>query len=201
MLRRFAPRNDNVDKNNQFMGKMLFVLGGARSGKSAFAVELAKNYKKVAYIATAQALDDEMAERIRIHKASRPKNWQVIESPLDADRVVKDLDGKTDFILFDCVTLYITNLITPTLTLPPGGGGKGEEGDADILKKIDSLCKACRDISADVAIVSNEVGLGVVPDNELSRRFRDLAGKANQIIAKEADEVYFLTAGIAQRIK
>lgn len=169
------------------MAKMILILGGARSGKSAFAVELAKNCKKVAYIATAQALDDEMAERIRVHKASRPKNWQVIESPLNADRVVKDLDGKTDFILFDCVTLYITNLIT--------------QSDTKILCEIENLCNASRKTAANIVIVSNEVGLGVVPDNELSRRFRDLAGKANQIIAKEADEVYFLTAGIAQRIK
>ncbi len=169
------------------MAKITFVLGGARSGKSAFAVELAKNCKKVAYIATAQALDDEMAERIRVHKALRPKNWQVIESPLNADRVVKGLDGKTDFILFDCVTLYITNLIT--------------QSDTKILSEIENLCNASRKTAADIVIVSNEVGLGVVPDNELSRRFRDLAGKANQIIAKEADEVYFLTAGIAQRIK
>ncbi|MBI2559532.1 MAG: bifunctional adenosylcobinamide kinase/adenosylcobinamide-phosphate guanylyltransferase, partial [Planctomycetes bacterium] len=88
------------------MAKIIFVLGGARSGKSAFAVEIAKNYKRVAYIATAQALDDEMAERIRIHKASRPNGWQVIESPLDADGVIKDLDGKVDFVLFDCITLY-----------------------------------------------------------------------------------------------
>ncbi|MGR3309963.1 MAG: bifunctional adenosylcobinamide kinase/adenosylcobinamide-phosphate guanylyltransferase [Candidatus Brocadiales bacterium] len=172
------------------MAKITFILGGARSGKSAFAVEVAKSYKKVAYIATAQALDDEMAERIGIHKASRPDSWQVIETPLDADSVIKDLDGKVDFVLFDCVTLYLTNLIN----------------DAGVqilesLQKIESLCKACREVSAHVAIVSNEVGLGIVPDNELSRRFRDLAGKANQIIAKEADEVYFLTAGIAQRIK
>ncbi|HHT9127078.1 MAG TPA: bifunctional adenosylcobinamide kinase/adenosylcobinamide-phosphate guanylyltransferase [Candidatus Brocadiia bacterium] len=169
------------------MAKIIFVLGGARSGKSAFAVEIAKNYKRVAYIATAQALDDEMAERIRIHKASRPNGWQVIESPLDADGVIKDLDGKVDFVLFDCITLYLTNLIS--------------REEVDIFKKVENLCKACRETSADVVIVSNEVGLGIVPENTLSRRFRDLAGKANQIIAKEADEVYFLVAGIAQKIK
>lgn len=182
------------------MAKITFVLGGARSGKSAFAAELAKNYKRVAYIATAQALDDEMAERIRIHKASRPDNWQVIEAPLDADGVIKDLNGKVDFVLFDCVTLYLSNLLIPHHP-PFSKGGWGDYKDVDILKKIDILCKACREISAHAAIVSNEVGLGIVPDNELSRRFRDLAGKANQIIAKEADEAYFLTAGIVQRIK
>jgi adenosylcobinamide kinase/adenosylcobinamide-phosphate guanylyltransferase len=173
------------------MAKIIFILGGARSGKSAFAVELAKGYKKVAYIATAQAQDDEMAERVRFHKASRPDSWQVIESPLDADGVIKDLNGKVDFVLFDCVTLYLTNLINNV----------GVQNFEPLQEKIEILCKACRETSADVAIVSNEVGLGIVPDNELSRRFRDLAGKANQIIAKEADEVYFLTAGIAQRIK
>lgn len=182
------------------MAKIIFILGGARSGKSAFAVEMAKKYKKVAYIATAQALDNEMAERIRLHKATRPGSWQVIEAPLDADGVIKSLNGKVDFILFDCVTLYLTNLLIP-FNPPLTKGGRGNYKDVDVLKKTESLCKACRDTSAHVAIVSNEVGLGIVPDNELARLFRDLAGKANQIIAKEADEVYFLTAGIAQRIK
>src|SRR3990167_1446591 len=237
------------------MAKMTFVIGGARSGKSAFAEELAKKYNDVVYIATAEVKDEEMRDRIQIHRARRPFNWETIEAPFHVDRVIPNLDEKVGVVYLDCITLYITNMLlsdetgscrgerpfapakddenSPPLTPPARGGetkgvatsgegktaggttspsldgrGKGE-GEREILKQkqsqilgeINKLCKVCRESKSDVILVSNEVGLGIVPDNALSRVFRDIAGSANQIIADEADEVYFMVAGIAQRIK
>lgn len=248
------------------MAKMTFVIGGARSGKSAFAEDLARKYKDVVYIATAEVKDEEMRERIQIHHARRPFNWKTIEAPFHVDRIIPNLDEKVGVVYLDCITLYITNMLlsdetgacmgerpfalakndenSPPPTPParggetkwvatPGGGetkgeatpgegktkgettspsldgrGKGE-GEREILKQkqsqilgeINKLCKVCRESKSDVIIVSNEVGLGIVPDNALSRVFRDIAGSANQIIADEADEVYFMVAGIAQKIK
>jgi adenosylcobinamide kinase/adenosylcobinamide-phosphate guanylyltransferase len=248
------------------MAKMTFVLGGARSGKSAFAEDLARKYKDVVYIATAEVKDEEMRERIQIHRARRPFNWKTIEAPFHVDRIIANLDEKVGVVYLDCITLYITNMLLsdetgacrggwpfaiakddknpPPLTPPARGGetkgeatpgewepkgvathgggdtrgettspsldgrGKGEgereslkQKQSQILGEINKLCKVCRESKSDVIIVSNEVGLGIVPDNALSRVFRDIAGSANQILADEADEVYFLVAGIAQRIK
>ncbi len=223
---------------------MTFVLGGARSGKSVFAEDLAKKYNNVVYIATAEAKDDEMRERIQLHRARRPFDWKTVEAPFHVDRVIPNLDEKVGVVYLDCITLYITNMLLsdetgscrgersfapakddknpPPLTLPARGGetkgvatspsldgrGKGEgereilkQKQSQILEEINKLCKVCRESKSDVIIVSNEVGLGIVPDNALSRVFRDIAGSANQILADEADEVYFMVAGIAQRIK
>ncbi len=213
------------------MAKITFVIGGARSGKSAFAEDLARKYNNVVYIATAEIKDEEMRNRIEIHRARRPLDWKTIESPFHVDRVISSLNEKVKLIYLDCVTLYITNMLlsgetgscrgerpfapakddenSPSLTPPSRGGETKGEGEREILKQkqsqileeINNLSKACRESKSDVIIVSNEVGLGIVPDNALSRVFRDIAGSANQILADEADEVYFMVAGIAQRIK
>lgn len=245
------------------MAKITLVLGGARSGKSAFAEGFAKKYNNVVYIATAEVKDDEMRERVRIHRERRPLNWKTIESPFCVDKVVSDLNGTADLVLIDCVTLYITNLLLrnetdagrgerlfapvlakghelpPPLTPPARGGEKGDratypsldgrgagEGEKTfsdemanlshfsdtqtedpkqrqkrVLAEINKLSRVCRESGSDVILISNEVGLSIVPDNALSREFRDIAGYANQILAAEANEVYFMVAGIAQRIK
>lgn len=199
------------------MAKITFVLGGARSGKSAFAEGLAKKYNDVVYIATAEAKDGEMRERIRIHRARRPFNWKTIESPYHVDKAVLDLNGKAGIVLIDCITLYITNMLLRDET---GEGGKAlpneitnparcsdiqtenpKQRQTRVIAEINKLSRVCRESKSDVIIISNEVGLGIVPDNALSREFRDIAGCANQILAGEADEVYFMVAGIAQRIK
>lgn len=185
---------------------MTFVLGGARSGKSAFAEGLARRYNDVAYIATAEVKDDEMRERIQIHRARRPFNWKTIEAPFHVDRVISNLNEKSGVVYIDCITLYITNMLLDDNAANPAGGADRQrevlkQKQSQILDEINKLCKVCRESKSDVIIVSNEVGLGIVPDNALSRVFRDIAGSANQIIADEADEVYFMVAGIAQRIK
>jgi len=181
-----------------------FIIGGARSGKSSFALNLANNYTsakegvrggdmvsptpKKAYIATAQALDDEMKERIEKHKKERPEEWMTFEEPLNISALIKDIQDKYDVILLDCLTLWLSNLML---------------NNFDTNKEIESLINALR-FTPNVPrmfIVSNEVGTGIVPDNELPRRFRDLAGYLNQKVAEIADEAYLVTAGIPIKIK
>ena len=180
------------------MSELTFIIGGARSGKSAFAMELAKKQKHVCYIATAdsghasQINDGEMLERIQKHRKNRPADWETVEAPLALDKAVSNLNGTFDVVLIDCITLYVTNMLL---------GGSEEAGDEYIIDAINKLCIVCKKIPSHVIIVSNEVGYGIVPDNVISRRFRDIAGHANQIIAKEADNVYLVTAGIETKIK
>lgn len=188
------------------MAKITFVIGGARSGKSAFAEDLARKYNNVVYIATAEVKDEEMRNRIEIHRARRPLDWKTIESPFHADRVISSLSEEVNLIYLDCVTLYITNMLLSDETATSADSEEMQrkylkQKHPQILGEINKLSKACRESKSDVIIVSNEVGLGIVPDNALSRVFRDIAGSANQILADEADEVYFMVAGIAQRIK
>lgn len=183
------------------MAKITFVLGGARSGKSAFAEGLAKKYNDVVYIATAEAKDEEMRERVQTHRARRPLNWKTIESPYCVDRVVSDLNGKAGLVLIDCITLYITNMFLNSAACSDMKMVDLKQRQKYIMAEINKLIQVCRESRSDVIVISNEVGLGIVPDNALSREFRDIAGYANQSLAGEADEVYFMVAGIAQRLK
>ncbi|MFQ5963304.1 MAG: bifunctional adenosylcobinamide kinase/adenosylcobinamide-phosphate guanylyltransferase [Candidatus Scalinduaceae bacterium] len=180
------------------MSKITFIIGGARSGKSTFAMKLASKYEHVCYVATAdssqtsQINDDEMVKRIQDHQKNRPANWETIEAPLDLDKAISNLDGKLEVVLIDCITLYITNMLL---------NSRKTEEEKHIIDAINSLCLVCKKISPHVIIVSNEVGYGIVPHNPLSRKFRDIAGYANQLIAREADSVFLVTAGIETKIK
>ncbi len=168
-------------------GKIVFILGGARSGKSGFALKTASDMPgRKAFIATAQAFDDEMEQRIARHKAERPDEWQAFEEPLNIQDLIARIHGIYDVLLIDCLTLWITNLML---------GNDDIEGKAQLL--LDAL-SSCR---SSVFIVSNEVGLGIVPDNRLTREFRDIAGSLNQKVAAAADEVYFMAAGLPVKIK
>lgn len=171
------------------MKKITLILGGARSGKSTYALSLAKKYKKVAFIATCQGLDKEMRERIRLHKESRPKHWETFEEPRDLTRLLEQINNSFDCILIDCLTLLVSNLVL--------AGDKQEQ----ILKKITELLSVLDKKKARIILVSNEVGLGLVPVNKLGREFRDIAGKINQIAASKADKVLFMAAGLPMNIK
>lgn len=171
------------------MGKIILILGGARSGKSSHALSLVKGRKKVAFIATCQGLDKEMRERILKHQAARPKNWKTFEEPKELARLLSGISGSFNCVIVDCLTLLVSNLIL---------SGSKEE---DVLEEITDALVQLRNKKAKAIIVSNEVGLGIVPDNQLARRFRDIAGKANQLIAQEADEVIFTVSGIPLKIK
>ena len=173
----------------KMMKKIMLILGGSRSGKSTYALSLAKKYKKVAFIATCQGLDKEMRERIKLHKEGRPKHWTTFEEPKDLTKLLGKMNDSFDCILIDCLTLFVSNLVL--------AGDKQEQ----VLKKIEELLSVLDKKKVKVILVSNEVGLGLVPANKLGREFRDIAGRVNQMVADKADEVFFTVSGIALKIK
>lgn len=170
--------------------RFVLILGGARSGKSSFAMELAEKKKgQRFYLATAAALDDEMKERIEKHKKERPPSWKTVEEPEHIPKALKELRTECSVVVLDCITLWLSNLLH---------SGYDEE---KIWEKIKEFQGVVRENDYMLLAVSNEVGLGIVPDNPLARRFRDLAGRVNQKLTEAADEVYFLMSGIPQKIK
>lgn len=167
------------------MNKITFIIGGARSGKSSYAIELAKKLgKKVAFIATCEPLDREMKRRAELHKKRRPSFWYTFEETKNIIALLKKLDPKFKVVIIDCLTLFISNLLSR---------GLKDEAIEDQIEKILKILKSAKYKSI---IVSNEVGLGIVPANHLARRFRDLAGRINQIVAKKADSVIFMISGL-----
>lgn len=171
------------------MGKITFILGGARSGKSQFAIKLArKKAKKVAFIATCQPKDLEMKKRIALHRKIRPTIWQTFEEPQDLTLLLKEIGSKFELIIIDCLTLWISNLLL-----------KGVKASA-IENKINKIMVALKAAKSQSIIVSNEVGLGIVPENRLARDFRDIAGRINQIVADKSSEVFFMVSGIPVKI-
>lgn len=174
--------------------KIIFILGGARSGKSSFAQKLAEQHgKNVLFVATAQALDSEMKKRIEIHKKSRPQHWVTVEQPTKIDKVIYQYP-QIDTVIIDCITLLVSNVILNTR------GTKTNDVKA-VQKEISSLIKTMQTSSLLFILVSNEVGLGIVPESKLARTYRDILGKVNQQITSIADEVYFLISGIPLKIK
>ncbi len=170
--------------------RLYFITGGARSGKSAFAEKLADGLAgKRAYIATAQALDPEMAARIERHRQGRSNKWDTYEEPLAVAELFRKLAGRHPVVLLDCLTLWLSNIMAHS------------EGDGDITDRSEDLIAAIKGFDSACIVVSNEVGLGIVPDNPIARQFRDCAGILNQKMAKIADEAYFMASGIPMRIK
>ncbi|HAA89897.1 MAG: Cobinamide kinase/cobinamide phosphate guanylyltransferase CobU [Thermoanaerobacterales bacterium 50_218] len=179
---------------NMVKGKFFFVIGGARSGKSTFAENLARSLgEPVTYIATARAGDAEMEERIKEHRKRRPVSWITVEEPVNVSNRIAEWGHKSKVIIVDCLTLLISNLLIEFAT---GGQEIDRQKKETILEEIARLAKVAKDSPAHVIVVSNEVGLGLVPPYPQGRLFRDLAGWANQLMAAEADKVYFLVAGI-----
>ncbi len=173
-----------------FMGKTIFITGGARSGKSRLAEELAAGYgAPLGYIATGQAGDGEMAERIDRHRARRGPAWLTIEEPEDLAGVIRESDGRCKVLLVDCVTLWLTNLLLK----------RGEAGQ--VMAEVEGVIRLFASLKTPLILVSNEVGMGIVPENALARAFRDLAGEANEILARAADEVYVMFSGLPMKLK
>jgi adenosylcobinamide kinase/adenosylcobinamide-phosphate guanylyltransferase len=179
------------------MGWILFVLGGARSGKSRYAQSRAAAAagpgRPVAFLATAEAGDEEMRRRIQRHRRDRPAGWITLEAPREAGRTLRGLGPEAGAVLVDCLTQLMTNLL---LAAPDPA-----QGERAVLEEIGGLLAAARAAPVPVILVSNEVGQGVVPPTELGRAFRDIAGRAHQLVAAEADEVVFLTAGLPHKLK
>jgi adenosylcobinamide kinase/adenosylcobinamide-phosphate guanylyltransferase len=216
--------------------RLVLIIGGARSGKSSFAEQLAASSgRPVAFIATATAGDDEMRERIARHRASRPRQWHTLEEPLDLSGAARRASELADVLLLDCVTLWLGNVLSQAskqhesapihpanaasrLVLRTQAGckekdDKEEEGeelslpgrlfDESALKEIEALLTVVKELAPGktLIVVTNEVGLGVVPAYPLGRLYRDTLGYVNQQLARAADRVYLMVAGIAVDIK
>ena len=173
------------------MEKKILVIGGCRSGKSNHALELAQQFscENRVFIATCVPHDDEMRQRIARHRKNRDNSWKTLEVPVALPEAVTENSRNSDFILIDCLTLWISNLLMETEDM--------NKIDGYILKLVQSLKLA----ECPVIAVSNEVGEGIVPENRIARLFRDIAGFANQKVAACADEVFWLVAGIPVKIK
>lgn len=166
---------------------LTLVLGGARSGKSAFAESLAEAASETRlYVATGQAWDDEMRARIAAHQARRGQGWETVEAPLELAEALKTQARAARPVLVDCLTLWVSNLML---------------GEHDIDGAFEGLIAALPALEGRVVFVSNEVGMGIVPDNAMARAFRDHAGRLHQKIAGAADEVYFVAAGLPLKMK
>lgn len=175
------------------MSRIAFVLGGCKSGKSAHALDLAESAdaSRRIYVATCVPQDPEMHERVRRHQRERGARWETVEEPLQIARTIEGLSQGQTVLLVDCLTLWITNLLLTGEDVPV----------AVVEAAVDDLCRTLARAKGPVLLVSNEVGTGIVPQNRLSRRFRDAAGLANQKVAAAADRVIWTVAGIPVRIK
>jgi len=186
------------------MGCLTFILGGARSGKSRYAQGLAEKIEaerggQVVYLATGSAGDEEMRERIAKHRKSRPGKWKTVEAECEVSTAIAEKCRESSVIIIDCITLLVSNILL----------AKGEDAEEHesleveelVLTEVEHIIEKARKTEAVVIIVSNEVGTGIVPEYKLGRIFRDIAGRVHQLLAAEADEVYFMTAGLAQRLK
>ena len=173
------------------MKKTTFVIGGCRSGKSRQALELAEKISgsKRIFIATCMPFDDEMKQRIERHKRERDKSWKTVEAPVELSAAINENSREGDVIIIDCLTLWINNLLM-------------EIENPDVINQcIHKLILAIKEAKCPIILISNEVGAGIVPENKLARKFRDIAGFTNQKVAECADSVIWMIAGIPVSIK
>lgn len=171
-------------KSNQ----KILILGGARSGKSTFAEQLAKVSKQdVVYIATAKVLDKEIAERVKHHQNDRPSHWTTIEEPIELSNCLLQHSAPDRTILVDCLTMWITNLLS--------------EDDEKMRKELDNLINQLANFAGTIIFVSNEVGMGIIPMGELTRKYVDEAGRLHQQLAQKVEQVVLMVAGIPNTIK
>jgi len=180
-----------MGKNTNTTPRSLLILGGCRSGKSAYAEQwLADRFARKLYVATLALGDDaEMAARAARHQQRRDGSWTTVEAPLQLVEILRDHQHQADAILVDCLTMWITNRIL------------ADQDDQTIENEVERLATTVTRLACPVALVANEVGLGLVPDNPLGRRFRDLAGRANQRLAAACDRVIFVAAGLPLVLK
>jgi adenosylcobinamide kinase/adenosylcobinamide-phosphate guanylyltransferase len=177
------------------MSRTIFITGGARSGKSAFAEKLVREFgAPLGYLATAQTLDSEMDDRVRRHLERRGDQWQTIEEPIHLSQALARCDGQYQAVLVDCITLWLSNMLLKYEQ-------SGEDIEARILEDVQRLKTTLHGMVTPVIIVSNEVGMGIVPENSLARLFRDIAGKTNQVLAAAADEMHVVISGIPLKLK
>ena len=180
-------REGNTVSQSNYLPPTTLVIGGARSGKSAYAERLVEESGlKPVYLATATTGDDEMSERIRIHKERRGEVWSTVEEPLALTTAIQEHSNIGSAILVDCLTLWLSNLMTLS---------------RDIEQETQELAAMLPDLNGPVVFVTNEVGLGIVPANELARAFRDHAGRLNQAVAQTSDRVVMMISGLPMTLK
>jgi len=183
------------------MSNSILVTGGARSGKSHFAQELAeKSGKTVLFVATATAGDEEMRQRIAEHRKTRPASWSTLEATTHIGRQITDNIGGAETVIVDCITLLINNILLQYDDIDDDNFN-ALTMEKEITTEINELTDCIDRTNADFLIVTNEVGLGLVPANKTGRLYRDLLGKANQLLARHCNEVYLLVAGMPLLIK
>jgi adenosylcobinamide kinase / adenosylcobinamide-phosphate guanylyltransferase len=186
-------------QGSEMIGKSILILGGVRSGKSQFAQDLASRIGgPVLFVATGEGLDEEMRQRIDEHKRMRPSGWRTVEAPFGIGPRVREQIGDARVVIVDCLTLLVSNVI--------GRCGDPEQVDAGLVSRkvsaeIDQLAACIGQVDATIIVVSNEVGMGLVPDNRVGRIYRDCLGKANRDLAQRADTVCFMVAGIPMTVK
>jgi len=173
------------------MGKIIFIVGGARSGKSTFALKLAQKSGegRIAFIATGEARDREMKKRILLHKRNRPDNFRTFEEAYNLSGALVKIAADFNTVVIDCLTLFVSNLMLKN---------RKEE---EILEELNKMLILLKKKNIKTIIVSNEVGLGIVPHTKLGRVFRDIAGKVNQTVARRADKVFFMVSGLPLKVK
>ena len=173
--------------------RLTLVIGGVRAGKSAYAQQLAAKGEPVLFVATAEAGDHDMEARIEAHRENRPSDWDTLEEPVDLAPALEPVLHHYDTVLLDCLTLWVSNLLLRDQDTDSSRKG--------ILPQVQRLLEVYRNADASWIVVSNEVGLGVVPPTKLGRVFADELGRANQLVAAEADDVYFMAAGLPMELK
>jgi len=191
------------------MGKMTLILGGARSGKSTFAEMRAKELggDSVLYVATSETKDDEMVERVKKHRSERPSAWGTVEAPRNVAQEIREGRSEEKIILLDCMTFLVANHLMDAAAPEddpfddPSSDPFDAKIEAEVVAEVEALVKYVQEADVKLLVVSNEVGLGVVPPYELGRAYRDILGRANQILARHADEVQLLVAGIPMKVK
>lgn len=176
---------------------MTLILGGARSGKSDYAQRLAaESGRPVLYVATATAGDEEMAERIARHRAARPPDWRTLEAPVNIGQALEGAVAGGEVVLMDCLTLLVSNLM-----MDEGEEATEDRLEARVVGELEAVLKVCTERGTDLIIVSNEVGMGLVPPYPMGRVYRDVLGRANQWLAARADRVVLMVAGIPVELK
>lgn len=180
------------------MGKLTLVLGGARSGKSTFAEQLARDTggESVLYVATAEVLDDEMRDRVQKHQQRRPASWRTLEATENVGARIREAAGDARTVLVDCLAVLSANPL-----MQPDIDPFDPAIEAQVVAEVDALADVAAELPAEFIVVSNEVGMGVVPPTPLGRAYRDILGRANQRIAARAEVVYLLVAGIPMQVK
>lgn len=171
------------------MGDVVFLTGGARSGKSSFALKRAEGYAAKVFLATAETFDEEMVLRVKKHKEERGDEFHTIEEPVYLDKALQGIPGNTEVVIVDCLTVWAGNLLYKL------------KDDGTIMSHVDRLLDVLQNPPCTIILVSNEVGMGIVPENAMAREFRDIAGVINQKVAGVSTEAWFLCSGIPMRLK